>query len=55
MRKESLFLKISKCEFEQKKVDYLGLILDENTIRPDPNKVAGLKEWPRTLKTVKEV
>ena len=55
MRKESLFLKISKCEFEQNKVNYLGLILDESTIRPDPSKVAGLKEWPRTLKTVKEV
>jgi hypothetical protein len=55
MRKESLFLKVSKCEFERTKVDYLGLILDEETIRPDPNKVAGLKDWPRKLKSVREV
>jgi len=55
MREESLFLKISKCEFERNKVEYLGLILDENTISPDPSKVAGLKHWPRKLKTVKEV
>jgi len=55
MRKESLFLKISKCEFERNKVKYLGLVLDENTISPDPSKVVGLKDWPRKLKTVKEV
>jgi len=29
--------------------------LDENTISPDPSKVAGLENWPRKLKTVKEV
>jgi len=55
MRKKSLFLKISKCEFERNKVKYLGLILDENTISPDPSKVAELENWPRKLKTVKEV
>jgi len=55
MRQESLFLKVSKCEFERNKVEYLGLILDENTISPDPSKVSGLKNWPRKLKTVKEV
>jgi hypothetical protein len=36
-------------------VEYLGLILDGKTIRPDPTKVAGLKEWPRTLKLVMDV
>ena len=55
MRKESFFLKISKCEFEQPKVEYLGLIVDRETIKPDPTKVAGLKDWPRVLKSVKEV
>ena len=42
MKKESLFLKLTKCEFEKHKVEYLGLILDNNTIRPDPTKIAGL-------------
>ena len=55
MKDESLFLKLAKCEFEKRKVEYLGLILDHDTIRPDPTKVAGLREWPRRLKTVKEV
>jgi hypothetical protein len=55
MRKESFFLKAAKCKFEKQCVEYLGLILDRNTIKPDPVKVNGLKEWPRILKTVTEV
>jgi hypothetical protein len=55
MRKESFFLKAAKCEFEKQRVEYLGLILDGDTIKPDPVKVNGLKTWPRTLKTVSEV
>src|SRR6266852_5226644 len=55
MRDKSFFLKVSKCEFEQERVEYLGLILNKDMVQPDPNKVAGLKTWPRTLKTVTEV
>ncbi len=46
MRDKSFFLKVSKCEFEQEQVEYLGLILDKDTVQPDPNKVARLKTWP---------
>ena len=45
MRKESLFFKVSKCEFKKQTMEYLGLLLDGETIKPDPSKVAGLKEW----------
>ena len=55
MRKESFFLRTSKCEFEQTKVEYLGLVLDHDTVTPDPTKTSGLKAWPRVLKTVREV
>jgi hypothetical protein len=55
MRHKSFFLKTAKCEFEQPQVKYLGLLLDGDTIRPDPSKVAGLKEWPWTLKSVSDV
>jgi hypothetical protein len=55
MREESFFLKAAKCEFEKCRVKYLGLILDGDTIKPDPIKVNGLKTWPQTLKTVSEV
>jgi hypothetical protein len=55
MRKESFFLKAGKCKFEKQRVEYLGLILNGNTIQPNPVKVNGLKTWPRILKTVTEV
>ena len=42
MKNESFFLKVSKCKFEQSKVEYLGIILDGDTVKPDPNKVNGL-------------
>ena len=55
MECESYFLRLTKCEFKKRQTKYLGLILDHDTIKPDPNKVTGLKSWPRMLKTVREV
>jgi hypothetical protein len=55
MREASLFLKPEKCEFEKHKVEYLGLLLDGDSIKPDPSKVEGMRSWPTTLKSVKEV
>jgi hypothetical protein len=55
MREESFFLKAAKCEFEKRRVKYLGLILNEDTIELDPVKINGLKTWPHVLKTVLEV
>jgi hypothetical protein len=46
MREESFFLKAAKCKFKKQRVEYLGLILDEDTIKPDPVKINGLKTWP---------
>ena len=55
MRNASLFLKPEKCESEKRRIEYLGPILNGDTIEPDPSKVEGLKTWPTTLKNVKEV
>ena len=46
MKEESFFLRAAKCEFEQTKVEYLGLVLDHDTVKPDPTKTSGLKAWP---------
>jgi RNase H-like domain found in reverse transcriptase/Reverse transcriptase (RNA-dependent DNA polymerase) len=51
----SYFLKPSKCEFEKTEIDFLGVRLGNGQITIDPSKIAGIKEWPRTLKSVKEV
>jgi Reverse transcriptase (RNA-dependent DNA polymerase) len=51
----SYFLKPSKCEFEKTEIDFLGVRLGNGKITIDPSKIAGIKEWPRMLKSVKEV
>jgi hypothetical protein len=47
LRKESLFLKLSKCEFEQEKAKYLGILVEKGMIHIDPTKCNGLKDWQR--------
>ena len=49
-----LFLRPEKCVWEQPRVDYLGLILEEGVTRMDPAKIAGIATWP-TLTSVKQV
>jgi reverse transcriptase-like protein len=55
LKKHSFFLKPEKCEFEQTKVEYLGVFLEGNTVFPDPSKVMGLQEWPTELKNISQV
>jgi hypothetical protein len=55
LEEESYFLRPAKCEFEQRSITYLGIIVDGNQLKPDPKKTSALKDWPRTLHTVKEV
>ena len=50
-----LYLKPQKCQFEQTKVEYLSVIIQEDSITMDPIKVQGVKNWkrPSTLKEVR--
>jgi len=54
LRKNNLFLKPEKCEFEKTEVEYLRVIISQNSVKMDPVKVAGVMEWP-TLSNRKEV
>jgi hypothetical protein len=45
LQKNKLFLKHEKCEFEQTRIEYLGLIISEDQVEMDPVKVAGVAEW----------
>ena len=49
-----LYLKPQKCQFKQTEVEYLGIIIREDSIAMDPIKVQGVKNWkrPSTLKEV---
>jgi len=46
LRKHHLYLKPEKCDFEKLKVEYLGMIIGENTVAMDPVKVQAVAEWP---------
>src|SRR5258708_7117381 len=54
LHKQRLFLKPEKCKFEQKEVEYLGLVISKDHVAIDPTKVHGVTEWPTPMK-VKEV
>ena len=48
-------LKPSKCEFMKPEIDFLGMHLGNGQVTIDPAKVTGIRDWPRTLRNVKEV
>lgn len=54
LRENNLKLQFEKCEFLRKKIIYLGLIISENGISPDPSKLTAIKEYPTTTK-VKDI
>ena len=54
LRKNNLKLQPDKCEFLRKEVIYLGHIITENGITPDPTKLEAVKNFPQP-KTVKNI
>jgi RNase H-like domain found in reverse transcriptase len=49
------FLKPAKCEFEQTSTTFLRVQLGNGEIAIDPSKITGVKDWPETLETVKDI
>jgi hypothetical protein len=45
LRKHNLYLNIKKCQFEQSKVDYLGVQVGEGYIKMEEAKVDKIKDW----------
>jgi len=46
LAEHKLFLRPEKCEFHQKQIEYLGLVISENKVEMDPVKVARVRDWP---------
>jgi len=46
LEKHDLYLKPEKCTFTQKHIEFLGVVLENNTIQMDPTKIKGVAEWP---------
>ena len=47
LRKEKLFLKMSKCEFGKTSLVYLGHIVGGGELKIDPSKVEVILNWPK--------
>ena len=46
LRKNKFFCKFSKCEFGKQTLTYLGHIVGQDEVRPDPRKLQTLGSWP---------
>ena len=46
LRKNGLYVREKKCEFEKDEITFLGHILSKGQIRHSPKKCAGLRDWP---------
>ncbi|CAH1770615.1 5025_t:CDS:1, partial [Entrophospora sp. SA101] len=46
LRQHKLYAKLSKCEFLQSKVEYLGHYISAEGIAVDTRKTAAIKDWP---------
>ncbi len=47
LREYGLKLSLDKCNFFQTEVRYLGHIVSREGVKTDPEKIRGLKTWPR--------
>lgn len=54
--KANLSLKLEKCSFFQDKVDYLGHVVSAEGVRPQPQKVAAMRQFPlpQTLRELQQ-
>jgi RNase H-like domain found in reverse transcriptase/Reverse transcriptase (RNA-dependent DNA polymerase) len=46
LRKNNLFCKLSKCEFDVPEVEFLGFIVGIEGVRADPERIRSIVEWP---------
>jgi hypothetical protein len=45
LRKHKLYVKFDKCDFYQKKIQYLGHVISKEGIAVDPEKIRDITEW----------
>ena len=46
LRKHEFYAKMSKCEFNQSELQFLGHVVGRDGIKMDPKKTAAIAEWP---------
>src|SRR6266852_4562915 len=45
LERNGLYLKSKKCEFEKPEIEYLGVIVGQNSLQMDPKKLQSMAEW----------
>lgn len=48
LRKANLKVQIDKCDFAKNSTKFLGHIIEEGKIKPDPIKIEAIRKWPLT-------
>jgi hypothetical protein len=54
LREHQLYAKLSKCDFFQKQVHYLGHVISEEGVAVGPDKIKAIMDWP-TQKDVSDI
>ena len=54
LQREQLYMNLKKCIFLQPEVIFLGFIVSLEGLKPDPEKISAIVEWPAP-KSIKEV
>lgn len=53
LKRENLYVKLSKCEFGKTHLNYLGHIVGGGELKIDPSKVAVIINWPKPKSATK--
>ena len=48
LRKEKLYVKMSKCKFVKTSLVYLGYVIGNGELKVDPVKIECIVKWPKT-------
>lgn len=49
LRENKLYAKLSKCEFFQTRVNFLGHVVSDRGVATDPEKTVSIRNWPQPL------
>ena len=47
LKRENIYVKLSKCEFGKTSLNYLGHIVGDGELKIDPSKVEVILKWPK--------
>jgi hypothetical protein len=47
LKKYKLYIKLNKCFFNIKEVEFLGFIIGSIGVKPDLDKILIIKKWPK--------